>query len=406
MDRWRVMIVRLLLAVVCVGMRLPAAVAQNEADIDDEELEDFLEDMADEQAEDEDEDEREGLEGELEEVRAAAQAVLTPPLRTWIEKEVPGLLERLERRRREMEREENIEGLIESYELQMDLPEWIERLREAKAEAAEALNEELLNVLKQEVPQVVAALDVDETGEDVWMGDVLERTIDRYWQRAELAEAAEELRGMREEAAEALDGEVRGIVESELPDGIELLKLLGRNPSARNDRPWEQVERRVRYYETHFYLARVGEELLELSGEGEEPDEEDFDEHPEDAVRLDRFKQFAALNIACELAAIRYHETRDVAECRRIAKSLQGDLAKAFDLSIERFREGELKSLERELHEVEDDEEGGEPEVIEELEREIAHIRRRLEDREKNRDIIIYRRFYELIEGEDPYAWE
>ena len=57
MDRWRVMIVRLLLAVVCVGMRLPAAVAQNEPDIDDEELEDYLEDMADEQAEDEDDEE-------------------------------------------------------------------------------------------------------------------------------------------------------------------------------------------------------------------------------------------------------------------------------------------------------------------------------------------------------------
>jgi len=396
------MIVRLLLAVVCVGMLLPAAVAQKEVDIDDEELEDFLEDMAEE----EDEEEIEDLEGELAEVRAAAEAILTPALRTWIEKEVPGLLQRLERQRREMEREENIEGLIESYELQADLPEWIEELREAKAEASEALNGELLDVLKQEVPQVAARLDADGIEEDVWVGEVLERTIDRYWQRAEFAEAAEELRSMREETAEAFDGEIRDIVEAELPNGIELLTHLDRRSALPTDGAWEQVERRMRYYETQFYLARLGEELLELSGEEEEPDEEDFDEPPEDAAGFDRFRRFATLNIACELAALRYHETRDVEEGRRIAESLQADLAKAFDFSIERLREGELKSLERELHEIEDDEEGGEPEVIDELKREIAHIRRRLEDREKNRDIIIYRRFYELIEGEDPYAWE
>ena len=147
-------------------------------------------------------------------------------------------------------------------------------------------------------------------------------------------------------------------------------------------------------------------ELAEFSRADHEPDEEDFDAPLEQQARYERFKQTAKLNIACELAALRFGETTDQAECERIAKTLQEDVGKAFDLSLERMRDGELKSLRRELAEAQEDEEGGRAAEAEELMREIERIGKRLKEREKNRDAIIYRRFYELIEDEDPYAWE
>jgi len=380
------------------GILLSTAVAQREVDIDDEELEDFVENMAGGEEED--------LEGELADVRAEAEASLTPALRKWIEKEIPGFLKQVERHRRAMEAEGDIEALIESYEIQMDLPDWIDELREAKAEAGEALTDELEAVLKQEVPQVVKWVNSNGAEEGAEPMEILEVAIDRCWIRVELAEQAEELRHMREEAAEVFSGEIREIIVAELPSAIELLKRLGGRGVVAADEPWEQIERRMRYYESHFLLAGLGEELLELSDEEGEPGEEDFDQPLEDAARLERFKQCAALNIACELSALRYHDTQDLAESRRIAKTLEVDLGKAFDASMARLREGELKMLERELREIEADEDGVEAGETEELKREIELIRRRITDREKNRDIIIYRRFVELIEGEDPYAWE
>jgi hypothetical protein len=398
MSQCRVTTVCLFLAALCAGISSPPAVAQREVDIDDERLVDFVEDMVG--------GEDEGLEGELAEMRAEAEATLTPALRAWIEKEAPGFLARLERHRRAMEAEGDIEALFESYELQVELPERIEELREAKAEAGEALSEELLAVLKREAPRVVARLDVDGLGEDAWPWEVLERTIDGYWMRAELAEVAEELRDMRQETAEVFGGEIREIVETELPDGIKLLRLLERRVSAPTDEPWEQIERRMRYYETHFHLAGLGEELRELSGEGGVPGEEDFDEPLERAAGFERFKRLAALNIACQLAALRYRDAQNATEAGRITRSLEANLGRAFDLSMERLREGELKDLGRELQDVERDEEGGDAMEIDTLKREIRRITYRLNRRQKNRDIIIYRRYVELIEGEDPYAWE
>ena len=106
-------------------------------------------------------------------------------------------------------------------------------------------------------------------------------------------------------------------------------------------------------------------------------------------ILLERFPDSAKtlhsqmeLELEAQKLADRYHDTASEEEKSKIEKSIRTVLADSFEIS-QTLREQEAVEIEKELE----------------------YIRANLQERRKNRELIIGRRLHELLYGEDPFEW-
>lgn len=176
------------------------------------------------------------------------------------------------------------------------------------------------------------------------------------------AEEREILEEMAEEAEEIFEEDVQAFLRESLPSALELLEILERRAHDADDSDY-----RFHYLERKIDLGETAQHLMEM--------------HAHDEPLLERVMAQERISIETELLSLRYQEAEEE-EREAIAGAIQGLLEEGFEIAQE-IREAEAGHIEKELEE----------------------IRELLELRQKNKSIIIKRRMYELLHGEDPYAW-
>lgn len=178
----------------------------------------------------------------------------------------------------------------------------------------------------------------------------------------EAVQTREELSHLRNEAERLFDGAIEDFVEGHLPEAVAFWGP--REETIEEAGPVEQFA----FYEGIIMLAERVRELLELRRH--EPE------------RFHVALEHTRLDIRARILAREHHMAREEEHRERLAEELRGVLEEGFRLSQE-LREMEAHAIERELDE------------IWEL----------LEMRNEHREIIIERRFHELLHDQDPLAW-
>ena len=173
-----------------------------------------------------------------------------------------------------------------------------------------------------------------------------------------------ELVRMSAEAKTKFTAERSAFLERELPEAMERLRLYQQAATG----PEAEAEAIHRHLEFQVELGHLANELS---------DAKRFNRRVYEAMKGCHRLEFKSYTLA-----ERYHKTEDEKERGQIEKSLRENLAESFRLS-------------QEMREIE----------AREVEKEVKRIWALLKKRQENRDVIVERRFSELILGVDPFAW-
>ncbi len=216
----------------------------------------------------------------------------------------------------------------------------------------------LLLILACPVPSPVFAEDHEE--EEEWR----EEECEEEWEEKE--EWIHELEEMEELVEDLWDEEIEGFLREELPELLERLERLEEETNSSLATP----DARFEFLKFALDVAKRASDLARMA----ERDEGAFEVLREE-IRLE---------MRLDALAKEYHECEDEDDegRKRVHAELEKALEEAFGVS-QKVREIEIRHIEEEVEE----------------------IRRMLEERTKNRGLIIQRRLHELLHGNDPFEW-